>query len=395
MEGLNFDNILGENEIDTLFEDTEETAASEEAVSTSEKEKDSDGAEEKETETKETTEDVDPEELFAEEEDPESVGSGKTEEKGTGDAATDEGSDTSPDNFYSSIANALAVDGIFPNLDDETIRQADSAEGLSNLIEAEVHARLDEQQQRVAKALENGVEASDIRKYEGTIQYLSGITDAQVAEESKKGEELRENLIYQDFLNKGYSPEKARKLTSRTVEAGTDVEDAKEALQGNIEFFQMQYNKLLKEAQDAADKEKADRQKQAEKLKTSIMKDAQLLGDIELSADMRRKVYDNITKPVYKDSESGDYLTALQKYEAENRADFIKYVGLLFTLTNGFKDFDSFTKGKVRKEVNKGLKGLEQRLNNTRRSSDGSLDMGSIGKRDPESYFNKGYKLDL
>ena len=60
-----------------------------------------------------------------------------------------------------------------------------------------------------------------------------------------------------------------------------------------------------------------------------------------------------------------------------------------------FKDFDSFTKGKVRKEVNKGLKGLEQRLNNTRRSSDGSLDMGSIGKRDPESYFNKGYKLDL
>lgn len=396
MEGLSFDNILGEQEIETLFTDPEDNEVPEEPTKNEEKEEvetpDSDPKKQKEKDN--TTEDVDPENLF-EDKAPESVGSGKDNE-GKEDTAPDNDADgTSPNNFYSSIANACAVDGIFPNLDDETIKKAVDAESFSNLIEAEINARFDEKQKRISQALENGVEPTDIKKYESTLSYINTITDAAIAEESEKGEQLRYNLIYQDFINKGMTPNKAKKFADRTVDAGTDVEDAKEALLSNKEFFSNAYNKMLQDAQQKADEEKAKREKNAKELEKSLMKDKQLFGDMEISNDIRKKAFDSVSKPVYKDPETGDYMTAIQKYESEHRADFLKYTGLIFAMTNGFKDFDSFAKGKVKKEVKKGLRELEQTLNNTRRNNDGSLRMVTNQKDDPNSFISKGMKLDL
>ena len=395
MEALSFDNILGENEIETLFTDPEDTEVVDEPTHTEEEEVTDTLDSDKPKEKNKTTEVVDPETLF-EEETPESVGSGKDKE-GKEDTVTDEEPDgTSPnDNFYSSIANALAVDGIFPNLDDETVKKAVDAESFSDLIEAEINARFDEKQQRISKALENGVEPTDIKKYESILDYINKITDAAIAEESEKGEQLRYNLIYQDFLNKGMSPDKAKKYTDRTINTGTDVEDAKEALQSNKEFFSGEYNRLLQEAQQQADEEKAERSKQAKQLQTSLLKDKNLFGDMEISSDIRKKAFETVSKPVYKDPETGDYMTALQKYEIEHRADFLKYTGLIFAMTNGFKDFDSFAKGKVKKEMRKGLRDLEKTLNNTSRSKDGSLRMITSQKDDPDSFISKGMKLDL
>lgn len=395
MEGLSFDNILGEQEIETLFTDPEDNDVQEEHKETEEEEVETPGSDDKKQKEKDnTTEDVDPENLF-EDKAPESVGSGKDNE-GKEDTAPDNDADgTSPNNFYSSIANACAVDGIFPNLDDETIKKAVDAESFSNLIEAEINARFDEKQKRISQALENGVEPNDIKKYESTLNYINTITDAAIAEESEKGEQLRYNLIYQDFINKGMTPDKAKKFADRTVDAGTDVEDAKEALLSNKEFFTGAYNKVLHDAQQRADEEKAEREKNAKELEKSLMKDKQLFGDMEISNDIRKKAFDSVSKPVYKDSETGDYMTAIQKYESEHRAEFLKYTGLIFAMTNGFKDFDSFAKGKVKKEVKKGLRELEQTLNNTRRNNDGSLRMVTNQKDDPNSFISKGMKLDL
>lgn len=395
MEALSFDNILGEQEIETLFTDPEDNDVQEEHKETEEEEVETPGSDDKKQKEKDnTTEDVDPEDLF-EDKAPESVGSGKDNE-GKEDTAPDNDADgTSPNNFYSSIANACAVDGIFPNLDDETIKKAVDAESFSNLIEAEINARFDEKQKRISQALENGVEPTDIKKYESTLNYINTITDAAIAEESEKGEQLRYNLIYQDFINKGMTPDKAKKFADRTVDAGTDVEDAKEALLSNKEFFSNAYNKMLQEAQQKADEEKAEREKNAKELERTLMKDKQLFGDMEISNDIRKKAFDSVSKPVYKDPETGDYMTAIQKYESEHRAEFLKYTGLIFAMTNGFKDFDSFAKGKVKKEVKKGLRELEQTLNNTRRNNDGSLRMVTNQKDDPNSFISKGMKLDL
>ena len=389
MEALSLDNILGEQELETLFESPDEE--------TQAPENNDDGVIEEAND--ETTEAVTSETLFDEEEvaeQPESVGSGKkeeVEERGSTVPAEDEG--TSPANFYSSIANALAVDGIFPNLDEDTIKNATTAEGFSDLIEAEVMARLDDRQQRISKALENGVEPSDIKKYENTLNYISSITDAAIAEESEKGEQLRRNLIYQDFLNKGYTPAKAQKMTERTIDAGTDIEDAREALQSNREFFQGAYNTLLKEAQAKADYAKKERQKMADSLRTSMMKDKQLFGNIDISQKDREKAFEAISKPVYRDPETGEYLTAIQKYELEHRGEFLKYAGLMYTLTKGFTDFSSFTKGEVKKQTRKAMEELQRTLNTTKVHSDGSLRMVNSSKEDPDSWFDGNMKLAL
>lgn len=391
---MDFNNILGEQEIEGLFGDVEETTTQEEQVEPG-KEK----PEEKLVNEQETTEVVNPNDLFGgdiEEEEktqPESVGSEKNKEEKE-EPSAGKGSDTSP-NFYSSIANALAVDGIFPYSSEEAVSKVTDAESFADFVKAEIEAMYDEGTKRVLKALENGVEPVQIRQYEGVLQRINRISDAQLSEESEVGEKLRRDLIYQDFINKGYTEEQAQKRTQRSFDNGNDVEDAKDALQGNKEFFQDQYNKLLQEAQKEADNARADRQKQEAKLKKSILEDKQLMGDMELSQDVRKKVYDNISRPVYKDPETGQYMTAIQKYESENHADFMKYVSLFYTLTDGFKDFKGLVKGEVKKEMRKGLRELEQTLNNSRRTPDGGLNLVGSRKEDPESFLGGGFKLAL
>lgn len=389
MEGFGFDNILGDNEIENLFDTTEETPKEEAEESSEELE----NKEEKEN----ITEEINPETLF-EEEKPESVGNGndnkEVKEKEGTESVQDAGISLNND-FYSSIASACAEEGIFPDLDEETIKKVESAEDFRDLIESQIKAGLDEKQKRIDDALNNGVEPTDIKKYENTLNYLATITDANIAEESERGEQLRRNIIFQDFLNRGYSQAKAEKYTKRTIDAGTDIEDAKEALQSNKDYFQEEYDKLLKNAQEEAEEVAEERKAQILELKDSLLKDKQLFGDIEVDNATRKKTFDNISKPIYKDPDTGEYYTALQKYEMEHKQDFLKYVGLAFTLTNGFKDFEGFTKGKVKKEVKKGLRELENTLRNTKRDFSGNLNLVTSAHEDNNSFIGKGLRLDI
>lgn len=386
-EELSLDNILGAEEIENLFvedEDTQDTPPANGEPPKKEKEPDND--------KEETTEVVDVDNLFTDT--PESVGSGKenTEEK---EDTTPKGDGTSPKNFYSSIAKALKEEGIFPDLDDEGLSKVKDPEDFRDLIDQQIKAGLDERQKRTDEALNAGVEPTEIRKYENTINFLDSIKEENISDEGDKGEKLRKDLIYQDFINRGYSKERAAREVQKSFNAGTDIDDAKEALKSNIDFFKDKYDELVNEAKSEAEQEERERKEQAEKLKSSILNDKDVFGDLSIDKSTRQKIYDNIAKPVYKDPETGEYFTAIQKYEMENRTDFLKNIGLLFTLTDGFKNLDGLVKGKVKKEVKKGLRELEHTLNNTARTSDGNLKFVSGVDEDPESFIGKGWNLDV
>lgn len=386
MEGLSIDNILGTEEIENLFENDEEQTSSSETEEPSNEENKED------KENKETTEVVDVDNLFTKE--PESVGSGEenTEEKEDTTSIED---GTSPKNFYSSIAKALKEEGIFPDLEDDNLTNIKDPEDFRDLIDQQIRAGLDERQKRIDEALNVGIEPTEIRKYENTIGFLNNIKEEEISDEGDTGEKLRKDLIYQDFVNRGYSKERAEREVQKSISAGTDIEDAKEALKSNIDYFKERYDTLVKEAKSITEKEEKERQEQAEKLKSSILNDKDVFGDLSVDKSTRQKIYDNIAKPVFKDPNTGEYYTAIQKYEMENRTDFLKNVGLLFTLTNGFKNLDGLVKGKVKKEVKKGLRELEHTLNNTSRTSDGNLKFVSGVSEDPESFIGKGWNLDV
>ena len=377
-EELSMDNILGTEEIDNLFTDVSETESQEETNTEEQKEN--------------TTETIDSNDLF---EQSESVGSGTEDNKETEDTESNQGSKTSPkNNFYSSIAKALKEDGVFPDLDEETANSIKEAEDFAQVIEQHIQAKFDERQKRIDDALNAGIEVSEIKKYENTIQYLDSIKDDNISDEGEAGENLRKQLIYQDFLNRGYSKERALREVQKSFNAGSDIEDAKEALQSNKQFFEGLYDKMIKDAKAEEEREVKERKEQDAKLKKSILEDNKVFGDLQIDKATRQKVIDNISKPIYKNPETGELLTAIQKYERENRTDFLKNVGILYTLTDGFKNLDSLVKGKVNKEMKKGLRELENTLNNTARTSDGNLNFMS-GVGDSESIISKGWKLDI
>ena len=381
MAELSMDNILSENDIDMLFSD-EETTETQDTSPESEEKKD----------TKETTEELNVEGLF--EETPESVGSEEHQE--VEDTTSEKKTGSSPtNNFYSSIAKALKEDGVFPDLDDETADKIKEAEDFAEVVEQQVQARLDEQQKRVINALNAGVEDTTIKQYENTLAYLDSITEEALSDEDEKGENLRKQLIYQDLINKGYSKEDAQEELKEIFDNGSDLRKAKRALAANKDFFRKGYQNIIDEAKEEKESEERERKEQTAALKKSILEDKKVFGEIQLDKATRQKVLDNISKPTYRDKETGELFTALQKYEMDNKIEFIKNVGLLFTLTDGFKNLDKLVQGKVKTEVKKGLRELEHTLNNTSRSSDGNLRFVSGVSDDPESFIGAKWDLDV
>ena len=379
-EGLDLDNILTGDDFESLFE--EETQEKE----TIDIESDKENEEDKEKDKEQDTAEVDYNNLFGE---PESVGSEENNKENEGTTSHKDG--TSP-NFYSSIANALRDDGIFTDLEDEQVNSVKTPADLRALIENQIKSGFDERQRRIDEALDLGIEPSVIKQYEQTLKYLDSIDESSITDESEDGEKLRKQLIYRDFLNRGFSESRAQRELEKSLRAGTDIDDAKEALKSNKEFFKNSYDKLVQDAKNEEAEALKERKNRAEQLKKSILEERQVFGDLEIDKVTRQKIYDNISKPIYKDPETGQYLTAIQKYEAENSTDFIKKVGLLFTLTDGFKNLDKLVKGKVNKEVKKGLADLEHTLNNTSRTSGGSIRFA--GGDDTESAF-RGFTLDI
>jgi hypothetical protein len=378
MEGLSLDNIMTGEEAANLFSQESQESTEENEVETP-KDKE---------ENKEATEVADVNNLFTEES--ESVGSGDNN-KEKEDTSSKEG--TSP-NFYSSIAKTFAEDGVFQNLNEEALSKVSDAESFLDLVEQQIQSKLDEKQKRIDQALNAGIEPTQVQRYENNMKILNSITEDSISEEGEKGEELRKNIIYEDYIQKGFSRERAIKAVERSIAAGTDIEDAKEALQSCKDQVNKAYNNAIKEAEEEKANEEKELKEQAEALKKSILSDKKPFGDLELDKNTRQRVFDAISKPVFTDPETGERLTAIQKYEADNHNDFIKYVGLTYVLTDGFKSLDGLVKGKVKKEIGKSLKELEHTLNNTARNSNGTLKFTSGVSSDSESAFSR-YTLDI
>ena len=380
-EELNFENIVSGDEIEELFSTTPEDTVD-------------DPEEGQQDNKKQETTEVNADTLFGKV--PEGVSSEEEEDNQEGEGAKkDKDSGTSPDsNFYSSIATALRDEGILPDLDDEELKKIKSPEEFAEAVEKQLQSKLDEKQRRVDEALSAGIEVTEIKRYENTLNFLDSIDDDTISDESEKGENLRKNLIYQDFVNRGFSEARAKREMEKSFSAGTDLEDAKEALNSNKEFFKKDYQRLVDEAKTAEKAEQEAVKKQQFELEKAILSDDAVFGDIKLDKLTKQKVLANLTKPAIK-GEDGNYYTAIQKAQRDDSIGFMKKLGVIFTLTDGFKNLDGLVKGKVTKETRRSLRELEHVLNNTSRNSSGNLAFvsGVGGEEDPNSKI--GLNLDV
>lgn len=377
VESVNADDLFGDGAEESVKIDTQEEGKPET------------------TETKEDTipegDSVNAEDLFGGD-DPESVGDDDNEEEGE---AKPQGKGSSPkdENLYSSFAQALKGDGLFQFLDDETVGKIDDADSFREALENEVDARLDEQTRRYKEALESGMQPEVIVQYQNTIKRLEGITDEQIDDESEQGASLRRTLLFRDFINRGFSEERAKRQVERIMSSGTDKDDAKDALESIKEYFKDKYQEQLDIKKQEAEAEKQRVKKEAEDFKQAVLEKDKLFEDIPVDKPTRKKAYEAMTR-VVKTTDDGEQLTAVQLYADEHPVEFRTALGIVWALTDGFTKMGNLLQKSVNKKVNKNLQEIESRLRNQgHQGGSFRFSEGEEGERSTNNY--KGFRIDI
>jgi len=377
MEGIGLDSMLGAAEVEKLFSGEQNTQEQPDGIQVPEK--DTDNSKE------EDTAEVDFSDLLGNQS--ESVGSDEdTERQGeTPDSKNDSGAPTT--NLFSSIAKALRDEGVFPDLSDDKLKDIKDAEAFRKLFDEQVENSLSERQKRIEQALNGGADSQEVIGYQNDLQIMDYLeaqdTLDKLNEETNEGETLRKQVMYQDYVNRGFSDERAKKLVQRSIDDGTDMDDAQVAFNSCKEFYQKRIADYQKLVEDRKKSLRENEEKQYNNLKKQIVDTEDFFGGVKVDKGTRQKAYDYLTKPVYKD-ESGNYLTTLQKYQKENPVDFMKNVALMYSLTDGFKNVEKLTRSKVKAGMKKGLAELESVFSNTRRNSDGTLNFANGEPSDEE-----------
>ena len=379
MEGIGLDNMLGAEEVEKLFSGQAE-AAPEDAVEPEETQ-----AQDNENNDTEETAEVDFSDLLGNQ--PESVGSGgNTEGNGeTPESGNDSG--TPQTNLFSSIAKALRDEGVFPDLSDDTLKEVKDAASLRAMFDNEVAKSLDDRQKRIEQAINGGASSEELNEYQQALnisQYLdSKDTYDLLSQEGEEGEKLRKQVMYQDYINRGFKHERAVKLVQKSLDDGNDIEDAKEAYESCKDFYKNKIDGYQAELEDRKQRIKADEEKQFSILKKHILEKESFYDGVKVDKNIRQKAYDSITKPIFKD-EQGNYLTALQKYQRENPMEFMENVALLYALTGEFKSVDKLARDKAKAKIKSSFDEVANILNNSKRNGDGTLNLANTAPDDED-----------
>ena len=294
----------------------------------------------------------------------ESVGKNKQVEdpkdedpKDKDDSSDDEGS--SSQKLYSSLASALAEEGIITSL--ENIENIKTPEDLFKAIKEEIKknefADLTEEQKAYLEAVRTGVQPQVYNDYQTVLKQLETVTEAEL----KENVELRKGLMVQDFVNQGISKEKAEKLAQRSIDLGEDVEDSKEALASLKAATKAEYEKMLADQQKARLDAEKETQRQLKQLKDDLFKTNEIIPGLKINEGVKQKVYEQMTKTVGKSEKTGQPLNALTQAREKDPIGFTIKMHYLFNLTNGFSDFTKLTQ-KVKSNA---VKQLENTLRKT------------------------------
>jgi len=253
---------------------------------------------------------------------------------------------------------------------------------------------LDERQQRIDDALYNNVPVDTIRQYENTLANLKGITKEQLEDEGEEGIELRKQIMFADYINKGFSEKRAEKEVKKSFDSGNDIEDSGDSLESLINTHSKDYENILKDAKDKETNRIKSEKEQIEKVKTRFMDTEEPVKGLKLSKSDREKMYNQTMKIVAKDNDNKP-VTELQKYAIENPVDYQYYINMLYYQTNGFKDLSKVVSKEVKTQNQTTMKNLEKVLKNQSMSVNSGSDLDFGNSTDENSFSKMGLNVKL
>ena len=274
------------------------------------------------------------------------VQTGKTSEK-------DKGSNSSSpklnetEQLYSNLAAQFKSEGVLPGL--ENIEDIKDLSALNEAIRKEVESRFDDEQKRIKEAVKVGAEPTEVSEKLSTISKLESVTPEFLSDE--KNLNFRMQAIAQDFIDKGYNPERAQTLAQRSVDAGTDIEDAEFAVKNIIAHEKKSLDNIIETA-------KAKEAKSLNDIKDYIDKTPEVLPGIQLTDSQKDELYKGITTDV------GNKDNAFVAYQKSDPVGSRIKLEAFFYLTKGLKDFSVFT-NKAETKISNNIENLLRGANFT------------------------------
>ena len=352
MEDLDFNNIDDSLSFN-LFGDDDNDDEQKEKVSL-------DDTNDDEQENTENLVDIDPESLF--DDDSESVG--EEDKQDTKNPTVPEETGNSSADFYSSIASALKNDGVLEYLDDDSLSAITDADTFKEALESEIKNRFDSRQQELLDAMGYGADVQELSYIQNTIDYLGKIDPESLKDDSNEQiTQLRRDLIASYYQNLGMNEDQVNREVKKSFDAGTDIEDAQNALVTQKQFYQQLYDNKINTAKLAEEKRQAELQLHQKKVVDNIMTTEEPFTGIKLDKRVRSKIVSNVYDPSVL-GQDGHYYSKLQMYQMENPEDFLQKVGTIFTITDGFKNFDKLVGKAVAAKNNENIRDLENKLKN-------------------------------
>ena len=241
-----------------------------------------------------------------------------------------EGSDSSSpklnetEQLYSNLAAEFQSKGVLPGLD---IAKVKSLEDIQEAIKNQIESSLTDRQKLIEDAQKTGAPVSEVMEKTDTIDKLKRVTPEYMKDE--RNLPFRRTAIVQDALTKGYSKERAEVMAQRSIDAGTDIEDANEALASLIKTEETSLQGII----SAAKKKEDDN---LNNIKNYISTTPEVIPGISLTDSQKDELYNQITTDV------GNNESA---FEVAQKADPISMrikIEALHYLTGGFKDFSIF-----------------------------------------------------
>lgn len=302
----------------------------------------------------------------------ESVATGKDDNQVQAGKTADgnEGSDSSSpklnetEQLYSNLAAQFKAKGVLPELDDVT--SIKSLEDLNNAIQGRIDNSLTTRQKAIEDAQKTGVPVGEVAIKVDTIDKLKGVTKQFI--ESDDSIEFRRTAIVQDFLLKGYSPERANEMTQRSIDAGTDIADAEFAVSSIIKSEEASLQGILNDA-------KKNEQSKLDDVKKYIANTQEVVPGVVLTSTQKDELYSRIT------TDLGNRDNAFMQSQKSDPVGSRIRIEAVAYLTKDFTDFSIFG---VRNE-SKVTNNIENLIRGAKFTADGSVETQI---RDSQSNFS-------
>jgi hypothetical protein len=253
----------------------------------------------------------------------------------------DENSDSpanSDEVLFKALAESLKNRGLLSSLEKEVKTEEDLVEAFKEEIKKSEFADLNEVQKEYLEALKQGIPDTVIKEHINTRNIFESITDDVLDDDA----DVRRQVIVQERIATGMTPERAEREFKRIQAAGDEVEEARISRDNLKVREQQEYQLAIEREKQAAIAGEQQAAKQLEDLKQAVYKESTFLGSFKLDEGLKQKVYDSMVK-VVGTTKDGLPLNTLMKHKLENPVDFETKLYYLYELTNGFKDISKFT----------------------------------------------------